>query len=126
VPISEYKVAKIMKLNNLKSLIVRKKRRNDPKNTNVNVPDLIQQNFVANKPYEKLFTDITYYEINGGHYYISSIIDSFNNQVLAFSISNNCDTKLVIDMLNKISVNITNATVHTDHGTQYTSYEYQE
>ncbi|QKI81873.1 DDE-type integrase/transposase/recombinase [Kroppenstedtia eburnea] len=47
----------------------------------------LNREFSASRPNEKWVTDITYLPIQGRFYYLSAIIDLFNNEVIAYRIS---------------------------------------
>ncbi|WAN63506.1 Tra5 transposase, IstB [Candidatus Phytoplasma rubi] len=63
------------------------------------IPNLINQDFMATKPLQKLFTDITYFKTNQGFLYFSCIIDSFNNQIIALHVSNQQNKDLVLNTI---------------------------
>ena len=125
-PTTIAKLRRLMKLIGIKAKIYHKCARKDPKNTKVNFKNLIKRNFYAKNRFQKLFTDVTYFKTPLGFLYISTIIDIFNNKVLSWNISWNNDIDLVIGMLNKIKNNIEGTIVHSDHGMQYSSHQYQE
>ncbi|BAD04491.1 putative transposase [Onion yellows phytoplasma OY-M] len=59
------------------------------------VDNLINQDFISKTPLQKLFTDVTYFKTPKGFLYFSCIIDSFNNQIIAFHTSNHQNKDLV-------------------------------
>ena len=50
-------------------------------------PNIIQRNFVAEHPYEKMYTDVTEFKIGNQKVYLSPMIDGFNSEVIAYQIS---------------------------------------
>jgi transposase InsO family protein len=122
--ISRKKVKEIMKSLGIFSQIHRKNKRYDPKNTARGFDNLINRNFRANKPYEKLYTDITYIEspyAKNGFFYLNAFIDGFDYMAYAPVLSEHPDTKLVIDSLKLLPLKKISL-IHQDHGSQYTSY----
>jgi transposase InsO family protein len=111
---------------NLYSIIKTRNRRQDPKDSKLNFPDLIKRQFKAVKPLLKLYTDVTYIptpHAPQGYFYISGAIDGHDNSFngLAMSIFNNTD--LILDTFKQIP--LYEIIVHSDHGSQYGSFEYQ-
>ena len=49
------------------------------------VENLINRNFISNKPNQKIWTDITEFIIPAAKIYLSSIIDSFDRMVSDYS-----------------------------------------
>ncbi len=103
--ITKKKVYTIMKKNNINCCLRIKKNftyRNLKNNLQI-IPNLINQDFMATKPLQKLFTDITYFKTNQGFLYFSCIIDSFNNQIIASHVSNQQNKNLVLNTIKKIT-----------------------
>ena len=117
-----------MKHLGISSCIRRKKvYSREKKNTHFEGCDLIKMLFNADKPFEKIFTDVTHLKINGKKYYLSATLDGFNNEILDVQLSSKHDNKLIIknieETLKKCCDRI--PIIHTDHGSNYTSIEYQ-
>ena len=64
-------------------------------------PNLVKRNFVANKQNQIWSTDITYIIHNGKRAYLSSIMDLYTRNIIAYKISYRMDNKLVMDTLNE-------------------------
>jgi putative transposase len=86
----------------------------------------LNRDFHASKPNEKWVTDITYLIFNGQKLYLSAIKDLYNNEIVAYHISQRNDIKLVIDTLKKAikKRNVNGLLLHSDQGFQYTSRQY--
>lgn len=124
-PTSECVLRRLCKALNIKSCIIRKQKRKDPKNTRFKCKDEIKRRWNPGYPRRNLFSDVTYFALaNGITLYISVIIDGFSHRVLAWNISLKNDTNLIIGMLAKIKFDISNCVIHTDHGSVYSSHEY--
>jgi len=124
------KVLRIMRKYNLLPEYHRKaknKQRYKRVEENVRV-DLIQRKFDVSKPNKIWVTDITYLIFNGRRAYLSTILDLYDRQVVAYQISKRNDIKFVIDTLNEaitMQKDVTGLIIHSDQGYQYTSYEYK-
>jgi transposase InsO family protein len=124
--ISEWKIRDVMKKYDIHANLITNEKHVDKKNMNCNYKDLIRRNWKTTKPYQKLFTDVTYFKTPTGFIYVSSIIDTYNYHVIAFHASHSNNNKLVMDMLKKLKVNVEGAILHSDHGYQYSSHVYKE
>lgn len=91
-------------------------------------PNLIKRNFYADRINQKWSTDITYIIYNGKKAYLSSIMDLYSRNIIAYKISNKMDNKLVMDTLNEAickQKDVHGVILHSDQGFQYTSNEYK-
>lgn len=83
------------------------------------VENLINRNFISNKPNQKIWTDITEFIIPAAKIYLSSIIDSFDRMVSAWKINTNPDAELINSMLDEYHETLKNGEnpiVHSDCG----------
>ncbi|MFZ0475385.1 MAG: IS3-like element ISHaha4 family transposase [Halobacillus sp.] len=92
------------------------------------VPNYFERNFTSTRPNEKWVTDITYLPYGEKMLYLSTIMDLYNNEILAYTISDKQDTSFVLDTLRKACEgrDVYEVILHSDQGSQYTSYEFQE
>ncbi len=86
---------------------------------------LLKRQFQADVPFNKLVTDITYLPFGGKMLYLSSILDLYNGEVVAYSIADKQDTEFVLDTLSQLP-NQPGMLLHSDQGSVYTSQAYQE
>jgi len=86
---------------------------------------LLKRQFQAEAPMHKLVTDITYLPYGGKMLYLSSVLDLFNGEIVASSISDKQDTAFVLHTLNQLPA-LPGAVLHSDQGSVYTSQAYQE
>ena len=63
-------------------------------------PNLIKRNFDAEYVNQKWSTDITYIICIGKRAYLSSIMDLYTRNIIAYKISYKMENKLVMDTLN--------------------------
>jgi transposase InsO family protein len=85
---------------------------------------LLKRQFEADAPMQKLVTDITYLPFGGKTLYLSSILDLFNGEVVAYSIADKQDTAFVLDTLSQLPP-VPEMMLHSDQGSVYTSQAYQ-
>lgn len=85
---------------------------------------LLQRQFTADRPLQKLVTDITYLPYGNNMMYLSSILDLYNGEVVAYSIGDKQDVHFVLDTLQRLP-EMNGAMLHSDQGSVYTSHAYQ-
>lgn len=121
-------VASIMKERGLICKIKKSRRRSDPKDTSLKIPNLIQNDFYANAPRKKIYTDTSFYSspfAKQGFFYISAFIDGYDMSALAPTISEFNNTDLAMDTIRQIDLQ-PNCIIHSDHGSMYSSNEFQK
>lgn len=87
--------------------------------------NLLQRQFKASCPMEVLTTDITYLPFGHSMLYLSSIMDIYNGEIVAYKIDDKQDQSLVNDTLNQIDIP-EGCILHSDQGNVYTSYAYYQ
>ena len=80
----------------------------------------LDRDFQADKPMEKLVTDITYLYFGNCRLYLSSTMDLYNREIVAYTIFKCQDTDFVLDTLNQLELP-QGALFHSDQGSVYTS-----
>jgi transposase InsO family protein len=91
-------------------------------------PNVIQRDFQAEKPYEKLTTDITEFALFGSKLYLSPLMDMYNGEILSYVVSERPVLQQVKDMLNqgfKVVPKNAKPILHSDQGWQYQHKAYQ-
>lgn len=119
------KVNRIMKKYNLRAKYIKKRKYKYFRFEENVVTNIVDRDF--NQP-NIWFTDITYLIIKGKRRYLSTILDSMTRKVITYKISKFNNNKLVMDTLNsaiKKTKKISKITIHSDQGSQYTSYEFK-
>ena len=93
-------------------------------------PNLLEQDFFAEKPSEKWVGDITYiYTKETSWTYLAIVMDLFDLKVVGWSYGLNMTDDLVIDAFNKALINRglkKGGIYHSDRGSQYTSNDYEK
>lgn len=95
-----------------------------------NVADnLLRREFECYGPRIVLLTDITYLPYNGTFAYLSSIMDAFTKQILAYVVSGSLEVDFVLETVNQLiekhgDTLHTETILHSDQGCHYTSYRF--
>lgn len=87
-------------------------------------PDYVRRDFRADSPDRLWVTDITQHRTGEGWVYAAVVLDVFSRRVVGWSIADHLRTELVVDALDmaRIRRRPTGTIVHSDRGTQYTSW----
>ncbi|MDV3168072.1 MAG: IS3 family transposase [Candidatus Phytoplasma stylosanthis] len=88
--------------------------------------NLINLNFKSEKPLQKIYTDLTCFKTKNGNFWLSVIIDGFNNQILSSVMSLNPDLKLVKKTFQKLPKIKENCILHSDQGSVYQSIKFKK
>nr|WP_270993097.1 IS3 family transposase [Listeria seeligeri] len=123
IPIGINKVAKIMR-NRGWNCQAKKKKFRKPGTIYKTFENVIAKNWRAEKPLQKLTTDITYLPFGKSMLYLSTIMDTYNSEIVAYKISKHPDAQLAVDTLNQIKTLPKGAILHSDQGATYTSKEF--
>lgn len=117
------KVARIMKHRGWNCIAkIKKYRHTGPQHKAFD--NLIQKDWDTKRPLQKLTTDITYLPFGSSMLYLSTIMDMFNSEIVAYKISSHPDTNLVIDTFNQLDELPKQAILHSDQGSTYTAKKF--
>lgn len=94
--------------------------------TNNVAENLVRREFTEHGPRKVLLTDITYIPYKGMFCYLSTIMDAYTRQILAYVISESLEVDFVLEtvnqMVDKHKITLTTETmIHSDQGCHYTS-----
>lgn len=115
-------VMRLMKEENLTCRVRMKKYRSYRGEVGRVAPNVIQRDFHATRPYEKLATDITEFALFGEKLYLSPLMDMYNGEILSYVISERPVFQQVIDMLDRgfeVIPDDSKPILHSDQGWQY-------
>ena len=65
-------------------------------------PNILNREFYADKPMQKIVTDVTYIQNKGKWYYLACYLDLFNNEILDWELSDTFDNYLVMKPAKRI------------------------
>jgi transposase InsO family protein len=122
-------VLKLMKSLNLKGKTRKNEKYHSYKGDVGKVAEnLLQRNFTASKPFEKLTTDVTQFNVCDDKVYLSPVMDLYNREIVSYSISLSPNLEQIKEMLNGLFERLPNGATpifHSDQGWQYQHPEYQ-
>lgn len=121
-------VQNLVQKHNLQCRIKPKRKWKSQGESIIITPNLLNRDFKASKPNKKWVTDITYIQYGSTTKYLSTIMDLFNNEIVAYKLYDYQQTPLVIDTLKEALVvrnHLEGVIVLSDQGSVYTSYAYQ-
>ncbi len=122
-------VAKLMQKEGIKAQIGYKRRKSyNSGSPAVVAPNKLKQEFKTTKPNDVWVTDITYIKTHEGWLYLAVVIDLYSRRVVGWSMQSRMEMKLVLDAL-LMAVwrrkDRSRTIIHSDQGSQFTSYEWQ-
>jgi transposase InsO family protein len=88
------------------------------------IPDVVNRDFTAEAPGQKMVSDITYIPTGEGWLYLATVIDCCTKACIGYAMADHLRAELVIDALHMAARNYPlppGAIFHSDRGTQYTS-----
>lgn len=126
-----HRVAKLMRQAGLAG---RKPKRSYPRTTQRRpgakaAPNLLNQDFCAHQPNEKWLTDITYIDTAEGWLYLAPVLDLYGRRIVGWSMADHMESSLVEEALMMAFAQRQpdpGLLHHSDQGSQYTGYEYQQ
>lgn len=130
IVINKKKVVRLMRDNNLISRISERKRFKKNKNKiHPLVKNIVNRNFEAVAPNHVWLSDITYIRTGEGWLYLAAILDVYSRKIVGWSMDKMQSKELVSSALS-MAVKQQDAKnkiiLHSDQGSQYSSYEYQK
>jgi putative transposase len=91
------------------------------------LPDLVNRDFTASAPGEKMVGDITYIPTWEGWVFLATVIDCYTKAVIGWAMSDNYKTSLISAAISMAARNHgvrKDAIFHSDRGSNYTSAEF--
>ena len=92
-------------------------------------PNILNREFVTDKPYTKLTTDVTEFAVCDDKVYLSPVLDMYNNEVISYSISLSPNFNQTRKMLQELFEKLPQEAkpiLHSDQGWQYQMKEFQQ
>lgn len=91
-------------------------------------PNLLERNFIAQRPNQKWVTDVTEFKVAGQKLYLSPVMDLYNSEIVAYEMATRPCLDLVTNMLNKAFERVrhqSSLTLHSDQGWHYQHAQYR-
>lgn len=91
------------------------------------IPDLVQRDFTAEAPGQKMVSDITYIPTWQGWVYLATVIDCYSKKVIGYAMDDHYRTPLISEAIRAAAAAFDleeRAIFHTDRGSNYTSQEF--
>jgi putative transposase len=91
------------------------------------IPDLVNRDFTAERPGQKMVGDITYIPTWQGWLYLALVIDCATRKIVGWAMDDNYKTPLIIDAIEMAARNLDlpeGAVFHSDRGSNYTSAKF--
>jgi putative transposase len=129
VAVNKKRVARLMKLIGLYGAgTLKKKPRHKAGSLHKAHPNHLKQCFNVQRPNEAWVTDITYIRTYEGWLYLAVVLDLFSRKVIGWGMSHRMTTSLAMDaltMATKRQQLKQPVLLHSDQGSQFSSYEWQ-
>jgi len=91
------------------------------------IPDLVNRDFTAGEPGQKMVGDITYIDTWEGWVYLATVIDCATRKIVGWAMDDNYKTPLISRAIQMAARNLDlpeDAVFHSDRGSNYTSAEF--
>ena len=118
-----------MKIEGIKAQVGYRKPRQRGGEQHVITPNVLDRQFDPVMPNQAWVTDITYIKTHEGWLYLGTVMDLFSRRIIGWSMQSRITKELVLDALlmavwrRKPKKGVL---VHSDQGSQYTSYDWSE
>lgn len=127
---SKHRVARLMKQEGLKAQVGYRKRKGMYGGTPTMVAaNVLNRQFYPTQPNQSWVTDITYIRTHEGWLYLAVVIDLYSRAVIGWSMNSRMESELVTQALlaavwRRKPKNT--VLIHSDQGSQFTGYEWQD
>jgi transposase InsO family protein len=127
---SENRVARLMRSRDLRAKQKNRYRTTTrPNKADPVAPNLVDQDFEAERPNQKWLTDITYISTEEGWLYLATVLDLCSRRIVGWAMSDRMTGDLTIRAL-KMAIRQRQPELdlihHSDQGSQYTAGDYQQ
>lgn len=130
IPCSRHRIARLMRQDGLRAMQRQRYKQTTRPNPRLPVaPNVLNQDFTAQRPNQKWVADFTYIATAQGWLYLATVMDIFSRQIVGWSMSERQQTALVEDALQMALTRRcppTGLLHHSDRGSQYASHNYQK
>ncbi|MBX6724094.1 MAG: IS3 family transposase, partial [Dactylosporangium sp.] len=128
MPVNHKRVARLMRAAGLQGLYRRRRRGCTVRDPHAEpAADLVNRKFTVDAPNQLWITDITEHPTEEGKVYCAAVMDAYSRLVIGWSIAEHMRTELVTDALGMAILRRRpepGTILHSDHGSQYTSWAF--
>ena len=128
--INHKRIERLMKAEGIRSKLAKKFKATTNSRHNLPVAEnLLDRDFSATKPNQKMVSDLTYLWTEEGWLYIAGVMDLCGQKIVGLSMGERMTKELVITALEDAYLRSGRAPgvlIHSDRGSQYCSNEYQK
>jgi putative transposase len=127
--VNHKKVQRLMKILGLKCIVRIKKYRSYKGKVGKIAPNILDRNFISEKPNEKWVTDISEFKLFGEKLYFSPMLDLYNGEIITYTIGSRPTYSLVSEMLDNSLKRLTDEDellIHSDQGWHYQMKKYRQ
>jgi putative transposase len=133
LPVNLKRVARLMRQAGIQGLYRRRRHGCTIRDPDAHASaDLVNRDFTANEPNRLWITDITEHPTDEGKLYCAAVMDAYSRLIVGWSIADHMRTELVTDALGMAIIRRqpdkqpedARTVVHSDHGSQYTSWAF--
>jgi putative transposase len=121
-------VERLMAVLDLRSLVRPKKYRSYKGVVGTISPNLLERNFLAQRPNQKWVTDVTEFKVAQQKVYLSPVMDLYNAEIVAYEVGSSPRLELVMNMLDKAFQRLGHKpklVLHSDQGWHYQHTQYR-
>jgi putative transposase len=124
---SKHRVARLMRVNNIRAAHGYRMRTRSAAKPSALIPNLLQRHFQVSKPNKAWVTDITYIRTWEGWLYLAVVMDLFSRKVVGWATRQTLSRELALDavLMAVKRRKARNAVIHSDQGTQYGSDDWR-
>jgi len=124
------RVGRLMRQNGISVVRTRKHKITTDSNHKFNIaPNVLKQNFTADRTNQKWVVDISYLWTQEGWLYLAVVLDLYSRRIIGWAVSNRMKRDLAIRAL-KMAIALRKPSRgcihHSDRGSQYCSHDYQK
>jgi putative transposase len=124
---SKHRVARLMRINNIRARYGYRTRHSSTAKPSALTPNVLERNFNVSSPNKAWVTDITYIRTWQGWLYLAVVMDLFSRKIIGWSTKSTIGRELVLDaVLAAVQLRHPDqAIIHSDQGSQYGSDDWR-
>ena len=121
------RIRRILRNNGLKCIVRQHKSKKDAENLIIK-ENVLNRQFCPSEPNKVLATDFTYLSVGGNTYFLSVVLDMYDNNPLVWYLSDRNDRSLSLNTMEllKKKIDLRGCLIHSDQGVQYSCTTYCE